>query len=98
MLAEYLNTGEQNAITGRDLASILNCNIRDIATLAEQERRQGQPICANSNGANAGYYLAADAAELNDYIGRLHHREKELATTRQALVKVLQQISTKREV
>lgn len=95
MLAEYLGTGKDNAITGRQLAITLNCNIRDIGQLAENERRKGAAICASSNGENNGYYLAANAAELNDYIGRLHHREKELAETRKALVKTLKLISEK---
>lgn len=94
MIYELLQTGRENARTGRELAIHFNCSIRDITAAVERERRQGQPICAGS-GENPGYYLATDADELEDYCNRLKGRAIELFKTRQALIKVLKQISDK---
>lgn len=90
MIAELLSVGAENPTTGKELAAVIGCDIRDITAAVERERRQGQPICAAS-GENPGYYLAADAAELEKYCNRLHHRAAELYKTRQALLAVLKQ-------
>lgn len=92
MIHELLDYGRDNARTGRDLAALLNCNIRDITAQIEKERRDGHAICA-ATGDRPGYYLAADAAELQDYCDRLKGRAIEVFKTRQALVKTLQRIS-----
>lgn len=91
MISELLATGKENARTGRQLAVILQCDIREITQQIEKERRQGQPICAGS-GETPGYYLAADADELQHYCERLNRRAGEMQKTRRALVKVLEQI------
>lgn len=90
MIHEMLAEGRENAITGRTLAKALQCNIRDITIQIEQERRQGQPICAATGNA-PGYYLARDAGELQEYCDCIARRAAELYKTRQALIKVLRQ-------
>ena len=91
MIAELLNTGRENTQSARELASILGCGIRDISKQIEQERRQGQPICAAS-GENPGYYLAADEKELQEYCEQLYKRGGEIFKTRRALVAILGKI------
>lgn len=91
MIHELLAEGRENARTGRELAQIFACNIRDITEQVERERREGRPICAAS-GENPGYYLAADADELETYCNRLKGRAMELFKTRKALVNKLRQI------
>lgn len=91
MIHELLAEGATNARTGRELAALLGCTLRDITLAVERERREGQPICANMTGENAGYYLAANAEELQAYCNRLHHRAAELYKTRGELLKVLKQ-------
>lgn len=95
MIHELLSVGADHAITGRKLAECLDCEIRDITVQIERERRAGYPICANMGGLNAGYYLAADAEELEDYCNRLQGRETELCKTRLALVSILKKIRSK---
>lgn len=94
MIHELLSAGRENAIPGRDLAMIMNCDIREITSQIERERRDGHPICAAS-GDNPGYYLAADAEELENYCERLKGRAVELFKTRQSLVNILAQIRDK---
>lgn len=96
MIYELLAAGRENARTGRDLAAHFNCNIRDITEQIERERRDGQPICA-ATGENPGYFLAANANELETYCRKLEKRAAEVQKTRQALVNVLQQIRDQQE-
>ena len=92
MIADFLAEGKENARTGRELATLFGCDIRTITEQIERERRDGQPICAISRGENPGYYLAADADELQNYCDRLKGRATELFKTRQALIKVLKRL------
>lgn len=96
MIHELLAEGAENARTGRELATVLQCSLRDITEQIERERRDGKPICAAS-GDNPGYYLAADADELQSYCDRLKGRAIELFKTRQALVNVLRQLTERQE-
>lgn len=96
MIYELLDTGKDNARTGRDLAKYFDCDIRLITEQIERERREGKPICAAS-GETPGYFLPADAQELEEYCQRLKKRAIELFKTRQALIAVLQQIRDKGE-
>lgn len=82
---EHLRAGEANAITGRELSEKLDTDIRTITRLIETERREGFAICAKMKGHDAGYYMASNRKELNDYCSRLNKREKELRKTRYAL-------------
>ena len=82
---ELLATGRDNARTGRELADALRCNIRHVTLAIEAERREGFPICATYSGRDAGYYLAADAEELEAYRQKLSKREHELHRTGEAL-------------
>lgn len=97
MIHEVLAEGADNPTTGRELATLLQCDLRQITIQIEKERREGWPICANSSGEAAGYYLAANAEELESYCNRIHRRASELHKTRRALLKVLQAIAEQRE-
>lgn len=97
MINELLFHGADNPRTGKELATQLNCNIRDITLQIERERREGQPICANPTGENAGYFLAETPEELERYCNQLYHRGGELFKTRRALLKVLKQLKEQKE-
>ena len=86
MIADFLFTGKDNARTGRDLATLLHCNIREVAAAIERERRQGKPICASNDPLRPGYYLAETQEELQKYCGQLDRRAGELHKTRRALL------------
>lgn len=92
MVSDLLGVGKESARSGRELADVLGCDIRAVTAQIERERRAGKPICAKMNGVNAGYYLAADAEELQDYCGLLYHRGGELFKTRRALLEVLKEL------
>lgn len=92
MITELLTEGRENARTGKELAEHLGLDIRTITEQIERERRDGQPICASSHGDPPGYYIAADADDLQQYCDRLKRRAVELFKTRQALIRVLKQL------
>ena len=94
MIAELLSIGVENAITGRELAELIGCDIRVIASKIEKERRKGYPICAIT-GDNLGYYLAANDEELQNYCNRLNHRAAELHKTRRALLRIMDDTANK---
>lgn len=74
MIHEILPIGKENAIPGRDLMSMLGLkDLRELTQLVERERKDGFPICASTSGEK-GYYLAADATELEEYIKSLGRR------------------------
>lgn len=89
MIAELLDTGQQNAKPGRKLADILNVSVRDVAEQIQIERRAGVPICASSNARQPGYYLAESNEEIQTQVDRLRKRAGELYKTRRALIKAM---------
>lgn len=97
LIADYLTTGKENAKTARDLAYMLNCDVRDITQGIEHERREGQPICASCDPEHPGYYLAETADEVNGYCQKLHKRAGEIYKTRQALLKTAENMSSGQE-
>lgn len=97
MIADYLHTGRENARTGKELADLLGCSIRDISAGVERERRQGEPIIASCDPDNPGYFLAASAEELQQYCSRLHHRAGEIHKTRRALLEAAQDLPAEQE-
>lgn len=84
-IADFLGTGADEARTARSIANFLGWTCRQVTRAIERERRAGKPICARSNGEAAGFYLAADAEELQQYCRRLKRREAEIRKTRRAL-------------
>lgn len=85
MIYEHLQVGSNHARTGKELASLLDIDIRTVGAQIERERRSGVPICANMTGDNQGFYLAADTSELYDYRESLKHRADELYKTNEEL-------------
>lgn len=91
MVFELLGTGSRNAKTGKELARMLDCNIRQVTEQIERERRAGKPICASMNGMQ-GYYLAETQEDLQQYCAAIKRRAVELFKTRQALISILKQL------
>ena len=75
-------TGKANSIPGNRLVDILELNdLRELTQLIESERRAGSPICASTDQHRPGYYLAADAAELEGYMNSLDRRINNIGRT-----------------
>lgn len=94
MIFELLGPGRANAKTGRELAAVLDLDIRTVTEQIERERRAGKPICAAMHD-NPGYYLAETQEDLQQYCNLLQNRATELFITRKALLSVLQKLPGK---
>lgn len=97
MITDYLSKGKENAVTAKQLAAMLQCDVREISAEIERERRRGKPIIASCDPEQPGYYLAESAEELEQYCGRLHHRAGEIHKTRRALLKTAKDLQTEQE-
>lgn len=97
MVIDYLSTGIENARTGKDLAAMLNCNLRDITADITRERRQGWPIIASNAPERPGYYIAVSRSEVKQYCNSLRRRASEIEKTSAALLKAAQKLPDTRE-
>ena len=87
-IEDYLKTGKENAISGRELKAICKCSERDVCRMIQEARtRRKVPICASASKP-WGYYLPANAEELQDYCGRLGHRARELLDVQRILYNI----------
>ncbi len=92
MIEEILNTGKDNARTGRAICDQLNLDPRELTEIIEKERHAGAPICASCDRQNPGYYLAANKAEMQEYCDSLRHRAGRIHKTRRACLKAIERL------
>lgn len=85
-IIDFLESGRENARSGRELCSILNVTIRELQCLIRRARKDGAPICA-ATGGKPGYYLAEDCQEMLNYCGSLYRRAGNLFATRRDCLK-----------
>lgn len=83
--------GRENKITRKDLLRAINVSgfpkvdDRSLRALINVLRKSGEMICS-AGGTNGGYWLAADYAELDEFIQReLHPRAMDLLEQEKAL-------------
>ena len=97
ILGRVLPHGKGHAIPGRELVNILKLkDLRELTQLVERERAEGAPICASTDSAAPGYYLADDPAELEQYIHSLDRRLHNMGQTRKHLGATLKGLTRRR--
>ena len=84
MVFEILETGRQNAKTGRELCDKLHITKRELGRAIESERRAGRPICSTSDSTKPGYFIAANRDEMRLFCNSLSKRAGEIQKTRRA--------------
>ena len=94
MVYEVLLKGRENAITGKEICSILDIKARDLTAAIERERREGKAICA-STGSNPGYFIAANREEMERYCNALYRRAGEIFKTRAACMGTIEQLPSR---
>lgn len=94
-VSDYLQEGEQNAQSAKELCALLNMDKRALTAAIEKERREGSPICASCNGSNPGYFIASNKEEMQAYCQSLHHRAAEIHATRQACLNTIDKLPEK---
>ena len=96
-LTKILPHGKPNALPGRELVKLLELkDLRELTQLVERERAEGAPICASTDSAAPGYYLADDPAELEQYIHSLDRRLHNMGQTRKHLGATLKGLTGRR--
>lgn len=87
-ITDFLSVGEENAITGKDLARILGWRERDITICVNAARKQGIFICSGING----FWLPADNDDIRYFVknmrGRITDMEKALKPAEEYLKRV----------
>lgn len=97
ILEQILPHGKPNALPGRELVKLLKLkDLRELTQLVERERADGAPICASTDSAAPGYYLADDPAELEQYIHSLDRRLHNMGQTRKHLGATLKGLTGRR--
>ena len=85
-VSKLLSVGRTGAITGATLVQILKLkDLRELTQMVETERRAGIPICATTDSASPGYFLADSPEELQTYLSSLDRRLLNIRRTRQNL-------------
>lgn len=92
IIERYIPDGQQNAISQRQLAAVLQCSLRDVRLMVEQARRQGVPICSSCDAINGGYYMPQNKAEAKVYIFMQNHRIESALAARQAVIDTLEKL------
>ena len=88
MISDYLGQGKQNARTASELAQLTGLPERRVTKQIERERRMGTPICASSDSAYRGYYLASTPDELEQYTRALNRRIRTITDGLDALITI----------
>ena len=93
-VSKLLSNGKAGAITGAELVKLLELkDLRELTQLVEAERRAGIPICASTDSAAPGYYLADGPDELAGYLSSLDRRLHNIRQTRQRLEDTLSRLT-----
>ena len=69
-LLQILPTGKENGIKNDDLQKILGTDKRGVSLQIQRARMDGAVICSGNNG----YFLPADAAEVEEFYNIMHAR------------------------
>lgn len=75
MIAEYLRSGQGNAVPLRHLVKLTGFDSRTVRRLIANERRQGVPILSD---CTTGYYLAANDQERAAFVRSMRQRAREI--------------------
>lgn len=89
-ISRFLICGQENAVPLQQLVKLSGHDNRTTRKLIEIERRMGTPICSDNQ---TGYYLAADAGELERFVRSMMHRASEIWKTARSLDESLRQTS-----
>ena len=92
-ILDLIPTGRGNAISMKDLARILEVDVRGVRQLVHNARNDGEVIC----GTESGYYQPATKEELRDYIALAQSRAFSCLRSLKAARKLLSEMEKKDE-
>lgn len=80
-LLNVLPKGQSDARSQKELAALLKCDPRTIASEIQALRRAGNPICSYRKGAHYGYCLPENQQEFDEYMRMLRNSWREMLKT-----------------
>lgn len=83
-----LGTGEQNAVTSRQLQKAFNISQRDLRKTVERCRRAGVYVISS----NSGYFFPKDVSEIRQFVRRESRRIKSQCVTLSPMKRYLKQL------
>ena len=86
-------TGEGMALTKRRLSILTGLTERDVKAAVQELRQRGQPIASG----NAGYWWAADPADLEEARGRIASQITQMTATLRGLELAARHIGKRRQ-
>ena len=81
-VADFLSTGQQNAVPLKHLKDLLHLDGRTVRLMIRAERLSGTPICEDSQ---SGYYLPRSTNERDLCAKRLRHRAAQIIKVADAI-------------
>lgn len=81
-IADFLSTGQQNAVPLKYLKNLLHLDERTVRLMIRSERLAGVPICENSR---SGYFMPSSADERDTCAKRLRHRAAQIVAVANAI-------------
>ena len=81
-IADFLSTGQQNAVPLKHLKDLLHLDGRTVRLMIRAERLSGTPICEDSQ---SGYYLPRSTNERDLCAKRLRHRAAQIIKVADAI-------------
>ncbi len=69
-IIDFLAVGAENAVTGKELAKMLNCHERDITMSINALRKSGVLICSNGSG----FFLPKGDEDIKNFIRQMRSR------------------------
>ena len=69
-IIDCLSVGAENAVTGKELANMLNCHERDITMSINALRKSGVLICSNGSG----FFLPKGDEDIKNFIRQMRSR------------------------
>ncbi|MGN1339351.1 MAG: HTH domain-containing protein [Oscillospiraceae bacterium] len=88
-ITDFIPTGRNNAISMKDLATLLNISERGVRSIIQRAREQGAPICSEYEN-RGGYYLPADKYEALSFLRQQKARIRSARSALNGIVTYLQ--------
>ena len=84
-LLDLIPCGAENAITAKELATLMNCHTRIVTATIHFLRCKGVVICADTNG----FYKPGNLEETRHFVNSMHSRVKHIRAAAASAEKLL---------
>jgi len=86
-LLDLIPSGEENAVTAKELASLLNCHWRQVTLTINYLRMHDIVICGTTR---SGYFKHTNNEELKHFVFSMHSRARKILAAAESAERLLQ--------